>query len=243
MKKRVLSAIFAMVMVCMMTACGSGASTSEASGEGTAEEAVNDGEEAEEAVATSETDTNDAEEETAEVEENATPEPAKQELEDGYMMIYYDSEGHEIKYEIFAADDTLKESTLMEYDSDGNKVKVTWLDGEGNITGHEDTEYSNGNRIRETYYNSDDEAEEINEWYGNGNKKHEELIRREDSGRVFAFIDDYDENGTLIREAYTYDDGVTLQQETLYDENGDKIKDVYYKSDGVTVASEELANP
>ena len=43
----------------------------------------------------------------------------------------------------------------------------------------------------------------------------------------------YDENGNLIREIYTEDDGSQEFCDYSYDANGNRVKEVYYDEDGI----------
>lgn len=151
--------------------------------------------------------------------------------------------------------------TDIEYDENGNDVKETFHDGDGNVTGWREYQYDeDGHEIKHTMYHSDGT---VKEWTENQYDEEGRHISRKEyegddrlaievlydtEGRTARYTE-YGEEGFVLYEAI-YQNGVRsvsrdygpngkITQEDQYDEDGDLAKRILYNEEG-NVTSELL---
>lgn len=130
--------------------------------------------------------------------------PQKMDFGDGnYSWHYFDDKGQRIKYESYEKD-VLTEIHYIKFDEDGNKVKETTTDHDGNELSRTETTWKNGKRSYEVRYK-------------NG---------------LMSMEDFYDENENIYLSK-SYDKGVLYSwTESFYDENNSATVSVGYRADG-----------
>ena len=130
--------------------------------------------------------------------------PQKMDFGDGnYSWHYFDDKGQRIKYESYEKD-VLTEIHYIKFDEDGNKVKETTTDPDGNELSRIETTWKNGKRSYEVRYK-------------NG---------------LMSMEDFYDENENIYLSK-SYDKGVLYSwTESFYDENNSATVSVGYRADG-----------
>ena len=130
--------------------------------------------------------------------------PQKMDFGDGnYSWHYFDDKGQRIKYESYKKD-VLTEIHYIEFDEDGNKVKETTTDPDGNELSRTETTWKDNKRSYEVRYK-------------NG---------------LMSVEDFYDKNENVYLSK-SYDKGVLYSwTESFYDENNSAIISVGYRADG-----------
>lgn len=157
--------------------------------------------------------------------------PQKMDFGDGnYSWHYYDDRGVRTKYEVFR-DDVLTEIHYFEYDADGNVIKNTITDAEGNETKRTETTYKNsvrdysatfndGHIAIECWYAEDGEREVLNKYYDDNGQLEEwnESLYDEELGD-FTLFHRADDTIYLMHEYTEDENGRFVTISTYYDEN------------------------
>ena len=125
----------------------------------------------------------------------------------------------------------------LEYDSQGNNVKSTYYDEEGNQTSTVTTEYGeDGHRSAQTTYDSEERKKSYTtyEWTGDELTKQVDTSYRQD-GTVFGYrVLECDDNGNYISDTqYDSDWNVTsYTTDYQYDADGNLLQCTEYNGDG-----------
>lgn len=152
----------------------------------------------------------------------------------GWDIIEYDSNGKKIKETCYNADGAVNNTFIYEYGSNGNVKLITMYNANGTKT-REEVMDSEGRKRKMIWFNADGTKNREDEYDTNyvwikGTNY--------ENGEVYSVIvPEYDSAGNIIRTTQTKTDGTKFVQE--YGSNGKVIKSISYNADGIMESMSE----